>query len=180
MEFQVRKLNSQDIQNLKDDWLPTAEANEELPTTSFKQAVTWAENVENGSTQTQASVYGVICSDGRIHAIFDRMDIHLNSAKGYFKILSMVVAPHLDLSGIPKEDFFVARQQFSKVIAEVIAHGMVVLQEHPTATKVKFFASGSVTLGLFQKVWATFDPDVLEQLNLKTDVYGNWAEFSKI
>ncbi|WP_179915817.1 hypothetical protein [Vreelandella glaciei] len=173
-------LNSDDIQLLKDDWIPAAEANDELPISSFKQAVSWAEDVENGSANTQAEVYGVFCSEGRIHAIFDQVGIHLGTPKGYFKILSMVVAPQIDLSGIKADEFFSARDRFAAVIAKVITHGMNILQSHENATKVKFYASGSVTLGLFQKTWASLDPDILEQLNVATNVYGNWAEFSKI
>lgn len=180
MEYEVKKLSSSDIQMLKDDWIPAAKANEDLPISSFNQAITWAENVQNGTADTSAEVYGVFCTEGRIHAIFDLVGVHLKTEKGYFKIVSMLVAPHIDLGGISKAEFFSARERFAAVIARVINYGMVILHGHQTATKVKFYASGSVTLGLFQKTWASFDPDILEQLNITTNVYGNWAEFSKI
>lgn len=175
----IWKLESKHIQRLKDEWIPAAEENENLPTTSFVKAVSWAEDVISGDANTEAEVYGVFCGEGHIHAIFDRVAIRPALPRS-FKIISMVVAPHLDLGGMDKERFFDARQHFAEVVADVIVYGITLLNEHEYATKVKFFASDRVTLTLFRNVWGSFDQEALEKLDLETSVYGNWAEFTKI
>lgn len=178
-KYEIRKLDEKGIQHLRESWIPEAEANDELPVSSYVKAVSWAGEVVSGSANTEAEVHGVVCEQGEIHAIFDRVAVRPDAPRGYFKIISMVVSPSLDLSAASPESFYSIREQFAAVVAEVIVHGIKLLGEHEKAEKVKFYASDRVTLSLFQKVWGSFDSQILDELNLQTNAYGNWAEFSK-
>ncbi|MCW4151909.1 hypothetical protein OM427_20535 [Halomonas sp. 18H] len=179
LEYEVKPIEREHIEKLKTTWIPTAEANEDLPEATFERAVAWAEDVLQGNANTTAQVHGVFCTNGDIHALFDLVPVRPHVPKGYFKILSMVVAPHLDLNGASKEQIFSMREALSEVVGEVIGHGLNLLHEYHEATKVKFFASDRITLSIMQRAWGDMDEGVLASTGFETNLYGNWAEFSK-
>lgn len=178
--YTVNKLGASDVEILKSTWVAEAESREELPEATYERAVAWANGVINGGSLTQAEVHGVFCSNGDIHAIFDLVPVRATLPKGYYKILNMVVAPHLDLNGARKEDVFTMRNDLSHVVSEVIAHGLELLINSHEAVKIKFYASDRVTLSIMQRAWGDMEEGVLASTGFETNLYGNWAEFSKI
>lgn len=179
LEYEVRPLIKDDIQTLKSMWIPAAEQNEELPEASFERAVAWAEDVLSDQAQTSAQVHGVFCPNGDVHALFDLVHVHPTAPKGYFKILNMIVAPHLDLNGASQDEVFTMRDKLSQVVIEVIGHGLTLLHEYAATTKLKFYASDRVTLSIMQRAWGDMEEGLLASTGFETNLYGNWAEFSK-
>jgi len=179
LEYEVRPLKKADIQTLKSSWIPAAEENEELPEASFERAVAWAEDVLLDHARTSARVYGVFCPNGDVHALFDLVHVHPTAPKGYFKILSMIVAPHLDLNGASQDEVFAMRDKLSQVVMEVIGHGLTLLHEYVATTKLKFYASDRITLSIMQRAWGGMEEGLLASTGFQTNLYGNWAEFSK-
>lgn len=179
----IRQLDDMDVEQLRDSWMSVVNGNDELPETSYEKAVSWVEDVHAGNVQTAGvEVHGVFDESGTIHAVFDLVRVRPQYQGGFFKILSMVISPTHDLMGVDDDDQdsrAKAIDGIAHTVAEVIVHGLNLLREYENAKKIKFFASGDVTLNMLHKAFSAIEDNVANTVGFQTSVYGNWAEFKR-
>lgn len=184
MGITVSPLEGHHVGYLRDSWMRDVASIEDLPVSAYERGIAWIEDVHAGHTDTQnVSQYGVFDHAGNILAVFDLIKARPHLPGGFFKILSMMTSPTLDLNGIDDEReperWNDAIKDIANAVTSVIMHGLTLLNEHPNAKKVKFYASGGITLRVLRRSFAELESDFDDQFGIKTSVYGNWAEFTK-
>lgn len=179
----ISQLNDSHVAQLRDSWMAIVNSSDELPEASYERAIAWVEDVQAGNVQTPGvEVYGVFDENDTIHAVFDLVRARPHLPGGFFKIQSMVISPSHDLMNVDDGDqdsLGRAIDGIANTVAEVIGHGLLLLHEYENAKKIKFFASGGVTLRILHKAFAAIEDDVANTIGFQTSVYGNWAEFER-
>ncbi len=183
--YSVRKLEKQDVALLRQSWMAVVEACDELPQSSYERGVAWVEGVQSGSVVTSGvEVYGVFTQEGGIAAVFDFVRVRPGALGSYIKILSIMMAPQLDLSGIqPGDEAAVERitQETANVAARIVTFGLSMLVEHHMTSKVKIFAGGDATLEMLKGSFDDRLEGALKEI-FECELYtrGNWVEFTRI
>ncbi|WP_413615770.1 hypothetical protein MRB56_02560 [Halomonas cupida] len=178
----ISPLEEHHVQHLRQTWMQDVVSNEELPEAAYERGIAWVEDVHAGRVSTQnICVHGVFDEDGNIVAVFDLVKARPQLPGGFFKILSMMTCPSLDLNGIDgkrePDRWAEAIDGLGEAVASVIIHSLDLLEEHPNARKVKFYASGGVTLRMLERSFGAIEQQVFDSVGFETNVYGNWAEF---
>lgn len=183
--YSVRKLEKQDVEVLRGSWMTAVSSCDELPQSSYERGIAWVEDVQSGAVVTAGvEIYGVFSSDGEIAAVFDFVRVRPGALGSYLKILSIMMGPQLDLSGVQEGDEALVEQmtiESANVSARIVTFGLTMLVEHHLTSKVKIFAGGDATLEMLKGSFNDQLEAALKRIfECKLNTRGNWVEFTRI
>lgn len=187
MTLNVCDVSENHLSHLKDVWLPFAEKNEYLPTSTYERGIRWINDLYEGNVDTQATPMAVIDSESNVLGVFDLIHVHPLSQGGYLKILNIVLQPQVDLALLEndqdsedQEDWFSLTHKISEIVSTCFQYAISRLSKEAQVDRVKVYSSDKVTSKLLKDAFVNLPDDQLRSYGFESHAYGNWIELRQV